>query len=33
MKELKEKIFAGEIQDAKTVSALLAYDSKYGKRE
>ena len=33
IEELKEKIFAGEIQDAKTVSALLAYDSKYGKRE
>ena len=33
IEELKEKIFTGEIQDAKTVSALLAYDSKYGKRE
>lgn len=31
--ELKEKIFSGEIQDAKTVSALLAYDTKYGKKE
>ena len=31
--ELKEKIFAGEIEDAKTVSSLLAYDVKYGKIE
>ena len=31
--ELKEKIFSGEIEDAKTVSALLAYDVKYGKKE
>lgn len=31
--ELKEKIFTGEIEDAKTVSSLLAYDTKYGKRE
>lgn len=27
--ELKAKIFAGEIEDSKTVSALLAYDLKY----
>ena len=33
IEELKEMIFTGEMQDAKTVSALLAYDSKYGKRE
>lgn len=32
MEELKEKIFSGEIEDAKTISALLAYDTKYGKR-
>ncbi len=32
MEELKEKIFSGEIEDAKTISALLAYDSKYGKK-
>lgn len=32
IEELKEKIFSGEIEDAKTVSALLAYDTKYGKR-
>ena len=29
--ELKEKIFSGEIEDAKTVSALLAYDTKYNR--
>lgn len=33
IEELKEKIFSGEIEDAKTVSALLAYDAKYGKKE
>lgn len=27
--ELKEKIFAGEIQDSKTIAALLAYEAKY----
>ena len=32
MEELKKKIFSGEIEDGKTISALLAYDSKYGKR-
>ena len=26
MEELKEKIFSGEIQDAKTISSLLAYE-------
>lgn len=31
--QMKEKIFSGEIEDAKTVSALLAYDMKYGKKE
>lgn len=29
IEELKEKIFAGEVEDAKTISALLAYDAKY----
>lgn len=29
--ELKEKIFRGEIQDSKTVAAILAYESKYLK--
>lgn len=27
MRELKEKIFSGEIQDAKTISSLLAYEA------
>lgn len=27
--ELKEKIYAGEIQDSKTVAAILAYEVKY----
>ena len=27
--ELKEKIFAGEIEDGKTISALMAYAVKY----
>lgn len=31
MEELKEMIFSGEITDAKTVSALMAYAVKYGK--
>lgn len=31
--ELKEKIFSGEIEDAKTISALLAYDTKYRDHE
>ena len=25
-----EKIFAGEIQDSKTIAAILAYEAKYG---
>lgn len=33
IEELKEKIFSGEIEDAKTVSSLLAYDARYGKKE
>mgnify|MGYP001624390086 FL=1 len=33
LEELKEKIFSGEIEDAKTVSSLLAYDAKYGRNE
>ncbi len=32
IEELKEKIFTGQIEDAKTISALLAYDAKYGKK-
>ena len=28
--ELKEKIFSGEIEDAKTTAALMAYAVKYG---
>lgn len=31
LEELKEKIFAGEIEDSKTVAALLAYDTKYNR--
>lgn len=27
--ELKQKIFTGEIEDSKTIAALLAYDAKY----
>lgn len=29
--DLKEKIFSGEIEDAKTVASLMAYAVKYGK--
>ena len=29
--DLKEKIFSGEIEDAKTVASLMAYVAKYGK--
>lgn len=29
MEELKEMIFTGEIEDSKTIAALLAYESKY----
>lgn len=32
LQELKEKIFTGEIEDSKTVSALLAYDVKYMRK-
>lgn len=32
LEELKEKIFTGEIEDSKTVAALLAYDSKYNRK-
>ncbi len=31
VKELKEKIYAGEIEDSKTISAVLAYTDKYIK--
>lgn len=31
LEELTEKIYAGEIQDSKTVAAVLAYKDKYGK--
>lgn len=30
--ELKEKIYNGEIEDSKTISAILAYDVKYNKK-
>lgn len=30
--ELKEKIFSGEIQDSKTIAALMAYAEKYRSR-
>ena len=29
LEELKELIFAGKIEDSKTIAALLAYESKY----
>ena len=29
--ELKEKVFKGEIEDSKTVAAIMAYDTKYGR--
>ena len=32
LEELKEKIFAGQIEDAKTSAALLAYEAKYLRR-
>ncbi|MCB6413925.1 NUDIX hydrolase [Faecalimonas umbilicata] len=32
MEELKEMIFSGEIEDSKTVSAILAYEVKYGRK-
>lgn len=31
LEELKEKIFAGEMEDSKTVAAILAYDAKYNR--
>lgn len=33
LKELKEMIFAGEIQDSKTISAILAYDALNNRKE
>ena len=32
MEELKEMIFSGEIEVSKTVSAILAYEVKYGRK-
>lgn len=32
VEELLKKIYAGEIQDSKTVSAILAYQAKYGSQ-
>ena len=29
LEELKERIFAGQIEDAKTIAALLTYEAKY----
>lgn len=29
VEELKEKIFLGEVQDSKTIAAILAYETKY----
>ena len=31
LEELKEMIFRGELQDTKSISAILAYDAKYRK--
>ncbi len=31
VEELTEKIYAGEIEDSKTIAAILAYKDKYGK--
>ena len=31
LEELKEKIFAGQIEDSKTIGAILAYEAKYLK--
>lgn len=31
VEELKDMIFRGELQDTKTISAILAYDTKYRK--
>ncbi len=33
LEELQEKIFSGEIEDSKTVAALMAYAVKYQKHE
>lgn len=33
VEELTEKIYAGEIQDAKTIAAVLAYKDKYYKKD
>lgn len=33
LEELKEKIFSSEIEDSKTIAALLAYETKYRKTE
>ncbi len=33
LKELKEMIFAGKIQDSKTISAILAYDALNNRKE
>lgn len=32
MDELKEKIFSGEIEDSKTVAALMAYEVRYNNK-
>ena len=32
LEELKGMIYSGKIEDSKTVSAILAYDVKYGKK-
>lgn len=31
LEELKEKVFKGEIEDSKTVAAIMAYDAKYNR--
>ena len=31
VEELTEKIYAGQIQDSKTIAAILAYKDKYNK--
>ncbi|MDD3360462.1 MAG: NUDIX hydrolase [Hespellia sp.] len=33
IEELKEMIFAGKIEDAKTMASILAYDAKYCRHE
>ena len=33
LEELKEKIFSGEIEDAKTIASLMAYAVKYDRQE